>query len=142
MSESSETPIRATGQCLCGAIRIEIRGPLRDVVVCHCGQCRRQHGAPPSYTSASWSNVTVHGEKQLKWHQSSESARRGFCRVCGSSLFWEPIGEGRVSIAAGCLDKPTGLRTVRHIFVAEKADFYDIADGLEQLPGSMAARVA
>ena len=58
--------------------------------------------------------------------------------MCGSSLFWEPIGEGRVSIAAGCLDKPTGLRTVRHVFVADKGDFYDITDGLEQLAYSMA----
>jgi hypothetical protein len=127
------------GRCLCGAITIEIRGTPRDVVVCHCGQCRRQHGAPPSYTSAAWSEVTVRGDKHLKWYQSSAGARRGFCRVCGSSLFWEPVGEGRVAIAAGCLDKPTGLRTVRHVFVADKGDFYDITDGLEQLPHSMRA---
>ncbi len=142
MADIEQAPVRATGHCLCGAVRIEIRGPLRDVVVCHCGQCRRQHGAPPSYTSASWPNVTIHGEKNLKWFQSSEQARRGFCRICGSSLFWEPIGQGRVSISAGCLVKPTGLRTVRHIFVAEKGDFYDITDGLEKLPQSMTASMA
>ena len=138
MEQAEKEVVRATGHCLCGAIRIEIRGALRDVVVCHCGQCRRQQGAPPSYTSAPWSNVTILGEKNLKWFQSSPEARRGFCRACGSSLFWEPIGQGRVAISAGCLDKPTGLRTVRHIFVADKADFYDISDGLEQLPGAMA----
>ena len=125
MSESSETPVRATGQCLCGAIRIEIRGPLRDVVVCHCGQCRRQHGAPPSYTSASWSNVTVHGEKQLKWHQSSESARRGFCRVCGSKLFWERVDSGQLDVTMGSLDQPTGLKIVKHIHIEDAGDYYD-----------------
>ena len=138
MAEVEGNTTRATGSCLCGAISLEIRGALREVVVCHCGQCRRQHGAPPSYTSAEWSDVTVRGDKHLKWYKSSARARRGFCRVCGSSLFWEPIGEGRVSIAAGCLDKPTGLRTVRHVFVADKGDFYDITDGLEQLAYSMA----
>ena len=142
IAEGGKGAVRATGHCLCGAIEIDIRGKLRDVVVCHCGQCRRQHGAPPSYTSAPWSNVTVRGEKNLRWYQSSPQARRGFCRLCGSSLFWEPVGEGRVAIAAGCLDKPTGLRTVRHIFVAEKADFDEITDGLEQLPHSMAAVTA
>jgi hypothetical protein len=142
IAEGGKGAVRATGHCLCGAIEIDIRGKLRDVVVCHCGQCRRQHGAPPSYTSAPWSNVTVRGEKNLRWYQSSVQARRGFCRLCGSSLFWEPVGEGRVAIAAGCLDKPTGLRTVRHIFVAEKADFDEITDGLEQLPHSMAAVTA
>jgi len=134
IAEGGKSAVRARGHCLCGAIEIEIRGKLRDVVVCHCGQCRRQHGAPPSYTSAPWSNVTVRGEKNLKWYQSSAQARRGFCRLCGSSLFWEPVGEGRVAIAAGCLDKPTGLRTVRHIFVAEKADFDEITEGSSSFP--------
>lgn len=142
MADADDQPVRATGQCLCGAVHFEIRGPLRDVVVCHCGQCRRQHGAPPSYTAAPWSNVKLEGASHLKWYQSSDQARRGFCRVCGSSLFWEPIGTGRVSIAAGSLNKPTGLRTIRHIFVADKADFYEITDGLEQLPYSMTAPAA
>ena len=105
MAQDDKEAVRARGHCLCGTIEIEIRGPLRDVVVCHCGQCRRQHGAPPSYTAATWSNVTIHGEKNLKWYQSSPEARRGFCRLCGASLFWEPMGQGRVSIAAGCLGK-------------------------------------
>jgi hypothetical protein len=140
MANEDAKPLRATGRCLCGAITLEIRGPLRDVVVCHCGQCLRQHGAPPSYTAAAWTDVAINGAKDLKWYQSSQDARRGFCRRCGSSLFWEPMGSGRVSIAAGCLDKPTDLRTVRHIFVADKGDFYEIKDGLEQLPHSMRAQ--
>jgi hypothetical protein len=139
MASKEEKPLRATGRCLCGAITLEIRGPLRDVVVCHCGQCRRQHGAPPSYTAAAWSDVRLKGEQNLAWYQSSPEARRGFCSSCGASLFWEPMGSGRVSIAAGCLDKPTDLRTVRHIYVADKGDFYEIKDGLEQLPHSMRA---
>ena len=139
MEGEESKPLRATGRCLCGAITLAIHGPLRDVVVCHCGQCRRNHGAPPSYTAAAWADVRVHGDKNLTWYRSSPDARRGFCRICGSSLFWEPMGSGRVSIAAGCLEKPTNLRTVRHIFVADKAGFYDIGDGLEQLPHSMMA---
>jgi hypothetical protein len=140
MASDEGKPLRATGRCLCGAITLEVRGSLRDVVVCHCGQCLRHHGAPPSYTAAAWTDVTVHGIKNLKWYQSSQDARRGFCRICGSSLFWEPLGSGRVSITAGCLDRPTDLRTVRHIFVADKGDFYEIKDGLEQLPHSMQAQ--
>jgi SAM-dependent methyltransferase len=34
----------ATGRCVCGAVRYETSGPLRDVVVCHCVECRRYHG--------------------------------------------------------------------------------------------------
>jgi hypothetical protein len=137
-NEGAKAP-RATGRCLCGAITIRINGALRDVVVCHCGQCRRWHGAPPGYSSARLEDVEVLGRRNLKWYESSPEARRGFCRVCGSSLFWEPRGAGRVAIAAGCLDQPTNLHTICHIFTADKGDFYEITDGLEQLPQSMTA---
>jgi hypothetical protein len=137
MSQIRQLPTHGQGRCLCGAIRFEIDGPMRDVVVCHCGQCRRQHGSPPGYSQVAWEHIRLEGEEALTWYRSSEKARRGFCRICGSSLFWEPIGTGRVSIAAGSLDSPTRLKTVRHIFVADKGDYYEIHDGLDQLSGSM-----
>ena len=58
--------------------------------------------------------------------------RRGFCSTCGSFLFWEPIGRDTIAIAMGAFDRPTGTRLARHIFVADKGDYYDIADGLPQ----------
>ena len=129
---------RATGGCLCGAVRYEVHGPLREVVNCHCGQCRRSHGNVAAYTSAKRADLVLTEERGLKWYASSDVARRGFCGDCGASLFWEPVGEGRISIAAGGIDRPSGLTTVRHIFTAHKGDYYEIADGLEALPEGMA----
>ncbi len=40
----SETSIRARGGCHCGAVRFVVRGKLRDVLICHCSDCRRHHG--------------------------------------------------------------------------------------------------
>ena len=128
---------RHTGGCLCGAVRFTVRGGLRDVVNCHCGQCRRFHGHYGAYSGAASDNVTIEGADSLAWYRSSDFARRGFCRACGSSLFWERLGSGLLGIAAGCLDAPTGLKTIRHIFVAHAGDYYDIADDLERLPGTM-----
>ncbi len=59
-------------------------------------------------------------------------ARRGFCRDCGSSLFWEPTSGDRISIAAGTLDSPTGLDAAAHVFVRDSGDYYTISDGLPQ----------
>ena len=128
-----------TGGCLCGAVRYRVRGRLRDVVACHCGQCRRQHGNFAVYTNAALESVEIQEQGELAWYAASAEARRGFCRSCGSPLFWQRVGAATVSIDAGSLDQPSGLRLVRHIYVADKADFYDIADGLPQLPGTMAA---
>ena len=125
---------RATGGCLCGAVRYQLRGPLREVVNCHCGQCRKVHGNFAAYTSVVRADLVLTEDRGLKWYRSSEVARRGFCRNCGASLFWERLGGDRVAVAAGGIDPPSGLKTIRHIFVADKGDYYEIADGLETLP--------
>ncbi|WP_395020846.1 GFA family protein [Dongia sp.] len=124
-----------SGRCECGAVRYRVQGNMRDVVVCHCGQCQRNHGYAPGYTAARKAELTVEGEDNIAWYRSSEQARRGFCRTCGSSLFW--VGEGRdtLSITAGSLNAPTGLKTVLHIMTADKHDYYEIVDGVPQVPG-------
>lgn len=132
----SERAIRATGGCLCGGVRFEVHGPLRDVMICHCSQCRRTSGHVAAFSSAAREDLVFTSDTTLKWYRSSEQARRGFCEDCGASLFWEPAGEARIGVAAGALDLPTGLKTVRHVFVADAADYYEIADGLSQDVGS------
>lgn len=129
---------RAAGGCLCGAVRYEVRGPLRSVVNCHCGQCRRIHGHYGAYTAAARGDLVVTADQGLKWYASSETARRGFCAECGATLFWEPRADDYTAIAAGSFDQPTGLKTIGHIYAADIADYYTIADDLERWPGEMA----
>ncbi|MCC7273917.1 MAG: GFA family protein [Alphaproteobacteria bacterium] len=126
---------RLTGGCLCGGVRYVVTGRPSPVVNCHCGQCRRWHGHHGAYATIGRAAVRLAQDQGLSWYQSSAKARRGFCRICGSSLFWERLGGSDIDIAAGTLDAPTGLATVRHIFTADQGDYYVIADGLPQLPG-------
>lgn len=126
----------STGGCLCGAVRYEIKGPLRDVVNCHCSFCQKQHGGFGPHTKARKVNITLSKSDGLGWYQTSDVARRGFCRECGSGLFWEPFDLDATGIIAGTLDGPTGLKTMGHIFVSEKPDFYEITDDLPQFEQS------
>jgi hypothetical protein len=120
------------GSCLCGAVRYEVSGPLRDVIACHCTQCRKQSGHFYACTSAADDRLTVEGSEFLTWYEASEAARRGFCSVCGSALFWKSHASDETSILAGSLEKPTGIRLKRHIYCADKGDYYEINDGLPQ----------
>lgn len=122
--------IRATGGCLCDEVRYEVRGPLRAVVNCHCAQCRRTSGHFVAATAARREDLALVESRGLRWYGSSPAARRGFCRTCGASLFWETISGGRISIMAGTLDLPTGLETVAHIFIDDAGDYYTIDDNL------------
>lgn len=115
-----------TGGCACGGVRYEVRGPLRDVIACHCIQCRRTSGHFVTATACRRGALTLEKSDTLRWYVAVPGFRRGFCSECGASLFFEETGGERVSIAAGSLDEPQGLKIAAHIFVAEAGDYYEI----------------
>jgi hypothetical protein len=115
-----------SGRCLCGAVSFRSAGPWRSVSLCHCKMCCRWHGHTGAYTSVPKSALIFTESRGLAWYHASDVARRGFCRDCGASLFWEACeGEG-ISIVAGCLDEPTGLTTRVQIYTEDKGDYYDL----------------
>lgn len=118
------------GSCLCGAVRFSVGGKVPDPSLCHCSQCRRQSGHVWASSHAPQDAVSIEGP--VSWYRSSEMAERGFCPTCGSFLFWRRDDEDTVSFSMGALEAPTGLRLARHIFTADKGDYYEIADGLPQ----------
>jgi len=120
------------GSCLCGAVTFEVAGELHPPDACHCRQCRKQSGHYFASTDVPRSAVTVHGGDKVTWFRSSEKVRRGFCSICGSALFWDPLEKDWTGLSMGAFDGPTGTRLRIHIFVADKGDYYDIADGLPQ----------
>jgi hypothetical protein len=132
MSETTLPPL--SGGCLCGGVRYRITGPRRDVIVCHCENCRRTHGHVAAYTSVRQSDLELSQQQTLRWyHDESPDTYRGFCDRCGASLFWDRRdGQGRISVAAGTLDDGAELETIGHVFVSEAGHYYRIDDGLPQ----------
>jgi hypothetical protein len=117
-----------SGGCLCGAVRYELRGPLTSVTYCHCSMCRRWHGHLGAYAAVDRAGFVLTEQRGLKWHASSPEARRGFCVECGSSLFFDPLGDAKMAFCPGSLDAPTELLSKAHIYVASKGDYYAIPD--------------
>jgi hypothetical protein len=76
----------------------------------------------------------INNDECLRWYRSSSIAERGFCKVCGSSMFWRPDTGDYVAIMAGTLDVPTGLVSREHIHVADASDYYTLTDRLPQFP--------
>ena len=113
-------------KCLCGGIKIRIKGKLRYVSNCHCSQCMKTHGNFASYTSCPENNLTFINKKTLKWYKSSKIAKRGFCSRCGASMFYKKYNSKNISIAAGMLNNPTNLKTNSNIFTHGKLDYYKL----------------
>jgi len=125
-----------SGSCLCGAVGFEIRGKLRPVVACHCLQCRKQTGNYMSATACDDDQLTLTRDDGLSWYRSSEFAQRGFCRICGSVLFWKGDGRNYTAITAGSIDGPLGVPLEGHIFCDSAGDYYEIAGGGYREPGT------
>ena len=122
------------GQCLCGEVTFSSSGKVFGPAACHCRHCRMQSGHVWASINVVAADLNVSGD--VTWFDSSPSAKRGFCPRCGSFLFWKAHDEDTMSVALGALDQPTGLTLERHIFVADKGDYYDIADQLPQFDKS------
>ena len=122
------------GHCECGAVSFEVVSARPTVTFCHCSQCRRTSGHFWASTRADVVDVTFTQDYGLTWYQSSDDARRGFCKNCGSSLFYQPIGANHLGIAAGCLDLPTEMGPAKHIFTADAGDYYTIPDDAPHIP--------
>lgn len=119
-----------TGRCLCGDITYAVAAQPSGASACHCGQCRKQSGHVWASAFAPKDTVKITGP--VAWYAASDMAKRGFCPRCGSFLFWTAHDEDTISFSLGSLDDPTGLRLEKHIFTADKGDYYDITDGVPQ----------
>lgn len=129
------------GGCLCGQVTFAVTGPLRPVIACHCTQCRKTSGHFWAATSAAHADFHLLRQEGLRWFRSSPSAERGFCSGCGASLFWQPEGDDRISIAPGALNGPTGLAIAEHWFTEDAGDYY-APEGPPPAPSQGAARLS
>lgn len=118
------------GSCACGDITFCVSAAPMGASVCHCAMCRKMSGFAWSSAYAPREAVDITGSVQ--WFASSDTAQRGLCPRCGAFLFWLAHAETTISFALGALDGPTGLTLEKHIFVAEKGDYYALTDGLPQ----------
>jgi hypothetical protein len=118
------------GRCLCGAVSFRVRRGLRGVIDCHCERCRRFTGHHMAATSAAVADVDVTDPEQLlTWYYPVPEAGYAFCGRCGSSLFWQGADHPeRLSVCAGTLDQPTGLRTVAAWWVSQAGDYHTRPD--------------
>ncbi len=120
-----------SGRCLCGAVRYTAQDVETRHHVCHCGMCRRWAGAP--LFAAAASSVGFESERELGRYDSSAWAQRGFCRTCGSSLFYLLKPTGQYFVAVGSFEDPSAFQLAAEIYVDHKPRGYAFAGELESL---------
>jgi hypothetical protein len=123
------------GSCLCGSVRYEITASLGDAEHCHCSMCRKAHGAAFSTNSVipTEALTVTSGAALVSEYESSPNRRKCFCSNCGSQLFIRRLDKPEFTVVTlGTIDGDPRARPQRHVFVASKAPWYEIADALPQ----------
>ncbi len=116
---------KLTGRCMCGAVKIAAVAEDPTVGVCHCDMCRRWSSGP--YMEVSCQKISFEGEDSIGRIRSSDWAERGFCKKCGSNLFYHIIDSPEYQISAGLIDDPSGLQMSLQVFTDSKPQFYELA---------------
>ncbi|MDP6375505.1 MAG: GFA family protein [Pseudomonadales bacterium] len=123
------------GSCLCGAITYTLNAELSDFGYCHCEQCRKASGAAFGANAGvdrAHVDLSDPGDR-LTEYASSPGKVRAFCGGCGTPLFaYLTTTPHLIRIRLGSLDSDFLKTAKAHAFVAEKADWYPIEDGLPQ----------
>lgn len=123
----------AKGKCLCGAVTIIAAEVKPELSVCHCGMCRKWAGGPGLVADCG-DDVRFEGEESLTAYASSDWGERGFCKVCGTHVFWRLKAGKQYHVPAGIFDEGLGdvaLKT--EIFIDRKPAFYSFAGDTRKL---------
>ena len=123
-----------SGQCLCGAVKFTAVPKTNEVGVCHCAMCR-SNNAGPFFAIDCGDTLVFEDETNVGVYDSSEWAQRGFCKKCGSSLFWRLKDKSMSAVAVDAFDDFDGLEMTQEVFIDEKPDYYSFAEKTRQLTG-------
>jgi len=123
-----------SGGCLCGAVRFDAAAPKPEITACHCDMCRRW-ASGPFFAVSCGTDVTFEGAENIGVIQSSGWAERGFCKVCGSNLFYRLRGNGEHQMAAGAFDDQSGFALDLQVFVDEASDYCTLTQKTKMMTG-------
>jgi len=129
----SEAHRAVDGRCLCHAIRFRVELPTLWCAHCHCTMCRQSHGA----ACVTWVGVAEEGfaitagKRAVTWHDSSTDAQRGFCRECGSSMFFRSMRwPGEVHVTLANLVGPIDRDPEAHAYWGSHVPWFEPGDDL------------
>ena len=135
MSESMEINSKRQGACLCGAVTIVASQASNHVGACHCGSCRKWGGGPFVEIECG-PEVEFTGEENISVYNSSDWAERGFCKQCGTHLFYRIKENKAHHMPAGLFKEDSDFMIKRQVFIEEKPQYYNFAEDTENLTGA------
>lgn len=125
---------KSHGTCLCGVVSIEAKAKSNSIGACHCTMCQKWGGGP-FFAAECEDQVSFEGAENISTFSSSEWAERGFCRNCGTHLFYRLKKEGHYAIPYSLIENHDGWVFSEQIFIDKKPSFYSFSNRTNNLTG-------
>lgn len=127
--------MKAKGKCLCGSVELDVAYASNEVAACHCSMCRNWSGGPMLAIDCA-DSVEISDESSLVRFPSSDWAERGFCRNCGTHLFYYLKPNNQYHLPVGLLQSEGDYRFSHQIFIDEKPEYYDFKNETQNMTGA------
>lgn len=120
-----------SGSCFCNKITFKVWDFDPKFTICHCTECQTWTGSLYASITVNDGNYKIQGAENITWHKQGTIAERGFCKHCGSNIFWRLLNRDVIQnqfldFAIGMLAQPENLTAKKHIFCKSKLSFYDL----------------
>lgn len=125
---------------MCGAVRFSVPSNPGKVLACHCAMCRRWCSGP-FFAVSCGADMRFESDAAIGLVASSDWAERGFCKRCGSSLFYRLRGSGEHQMAAGLFDDQTGFELRLQVFADEAQGYCALAAETKMMTGAELAAI-
>lgn len=124
--------ITGKGSCLCGAVSVSAASLNNSVGACHCGMCRKWTGGPFLAVDCG-TEVQFDGEENIQVYNSSDWAERGFCKKCGSHLFYRLKQNQQHIVSAGLFEDNSQFVLDHQVFIDRKPHFYHFGNNTKDM---------
>jgi hypothetical protein len=106
----------------------------KNLGACHCGMCRKW-SAGPFLAVDCGTEVKIEGIEHVGIYNSSDWAERGFCKNCGTVLFYR-LKQGQQHIVSSEIFNESDLNFDHQIFIDEKPKYYSFSNQTKNMTGA------
>ncbi|HLT99104.1 MAG TPA: GFA family protein [Burkholderiaceae bacterium] len=124
-----------TGRCLCGAVQLQVSHERPAIGACHCSICRKWSGGP-FLSMECHETPVIRGEEHVGVYDSSDWAQRGFCKQCGTHLFYRLKEGGFYALSAGLFKESGNWPFTLEVFVDEQPGNYAFSNETKRMTGA------
>ena len=124
---------KRTGGCACGAVRYVVNGETEILHNCHCTACQRTSGS--AFNTCCYfreDTIRILSGEMTTYTRITEYGRKidfHFCKVCGTTVVWEPEARpGMRGLAGGTFDDTSWIKNPWNIWCDSKQDWYQLPE--------------